>query len=130
MTDTRRARGNNFQDWICKYLSKNEGMVCHNQKAMAKWLPYCQKWVSTRNDILGCIDVIGVNRDRMVFIQATLHTGVGKKEKDLQSVPWPDIKGVDVELWQKKGPRRIVVFKMIGGKLEKIAEIINGRLFS
>lgn len=121
----KRASGNAFQDWICKHLEK-QGYVCHNQKSMAKWLPFKQMWVSTRNDILGCIDVVAVNDHQIKMIQATLHTGTGKKLSELRSIPWPYDK-VDVELWQKKSPRRIVVWKLFKDGECVDGEIVNGK---
>jgi hypothetical protein len=125
MKDNRRARGNAFQKWICTWLEKNYGMVTHNQISYAKWLPHIQKWTSFRNDILGCIDCIGVNDKRIVFIQATLHTGVGKKIRELSIVSWPKINGVDIELWVKRGPRRITIINALTNT--KRGEIINGK---
>jgi len=125
MPTSRRAKGNNFQSWIVKYLEK-QGMVCHNQLAMAKWLPYKKMWVSTRNDILGCVDVIAVNSTQIIMIQATMHTGTGKKLADLRAVPWPYDK-VEVQLWQKKGPRRIVVIGVYLDSQKVLGQIINGK---
>lgn len=123
---SNRAKGNNFQVQIVKYLEK-QGWHCHNQVAMAKWLPFRQMWVSTRNDILGCIDVLAVRPDAPpLFIQATMHTGVGKKLADLRSVPWPYDR-VDVQLWIKRGPRRVTIMAVHAKDEQILGELIAGK---
>ncbi len=107
---SKRAKGNAFQDQVCKYLEK-QGYVTHNQKTVAKWLPFKQIWTSQRNDIFGCLDILAVNGERILGIQATMHTGIGKKIADVGAIPWPSEK-IDIEIWQKKNPRRWVVWSV------------------
>jgi hypothetical protein len=125
---SKRAKGNAFQDWICKYLEK-QGWVTHNQKTVAKWLPYKQMWTSCRNDILGVIDIVAVNGINILMIQATMHTGTGRKLSDLRSVPWPYDK-VEIQLWQKRAPRRVVVIEVKLDSQRILGEIVNGKWIS
>jgi len=126
---SKRAKGNAFQDQICKYLEK-QGWVCHNQKTVAKWIPFKQIWTSQRNDLFGALDILAVNGESILGIQATLHTGIGKKIADVGAIPWPYEK-MDIQIWQKKSPRRTVVWKMCKwmGKprADVMGEIINGK---
>ena len=62
---TKVQKGNQFQDYIQKWLEEN-GWVVHNQKSVAKAIPIKDKitkkikvvWVSKRNDIFGEVDLI------------------------------------------------------------------------
>ncbi len=45
--------------------------------------------------------------------------------KDLDAVPWPITNGVDVELWVKRGPRRITIID--ARTHDNKGEIINGK---
>ncbi len=105
---SKRAKGNAFQDQICKYLEK-QGWVTHNQKTVAKWIPFKQIWTSQRNDIFGCLDILAVNGESILGIQATMHSGIGKKIADVGAIPWPYEK-MGIEIWQKKSPRRWVIW--------------------
>jgi len=60
------------------------------------------------------------------MIQATMHTGTGKKLNDLRQVPWPYDK-VSVELWMKRGPRRVTVWRVYADHEGILGEIINGK---
>jgi len=105
---SKRAKGNALQDWIAKWLVENHpGCSVHNQKTVSKAIPMKGKivWTSARQDILGCIDLIMVSdSDKPWFIQATCHTGIGKKLDDLLKVSW-NLDHARVFVWQKKEPR-------------------------
>ena len=107
---SKRATGNQFQDWVCRWLmSKFPGGAIHNQKTSSAFIPRLNIWTSKRQDILGCIDIIFVHSLRPpMFIQATTHTGIGKKQNDLLAIPWSV--GTDVQIWQKVKTGRIVVW--------------------
>ncbi len=100
--------------------------MVHRQVSLSKWLPFKKIFVSTRNDILGAIDLICVSPTYIRMIQATMHTGTGKKLADLRQVPWPYDK-VEVQLWIKKGPRRVVVIEVKADTQRVLGEIINGK---
>jgi len=129
VAQSKRAKGNAFQAWCVKYLEK-QGWVCHNQLSVAKWIPFKQIWTSQRNDLFGALDILAVNGESILGIQATLHTGIGKKIADVGAIPWPYDK-MRIEIWQKKGPRRIVIWKidkwMGKPRATIIGEIINGK---
>lgn len=125
MPASKRAKGSAFERWVEAWLIKNDpSCKVHRQVSLSKWLPFKKIFVSTRRDILGCIDLICVSPSKITMIQATMHTGTGKKLADLRSIPWPYDK-VRVQLWQKKGPRRIVVWDV-----QKDHEHIEGEIHS
>ncbi len=62
-----------------------------------------------------------------MFIQATTHTGIGKKQADLLAVPWSA--ATDVQIWQKKSPGRVVIW-YLDHRIKQfciIAEIRRGK---
>jgi hypothetical protein len=132
---SKRAAGNQFQDRCEKWLLKNfSGCVVHNQKTASSFIPRLGIWTSKRQDILGCIDILAVGCDEVIskplFIQCTLHTGIGKKEEDLLKVPW-SLDHCVVEIWQGVESRRIVIRRLVkrdGVKVfVKYAEIRSGK---
>jgi hypothetical protein len=125
---SKRAKGSAFERWVEAWLIKNDpSCKVHRQVSLSKYIPSKGIFVSTRNDILGCIDLICVSPSMGVtFIQATMHTGTGKKMNDLRQVPWPYDK-VNVQLWQKKCPRRVVIWSLKESREYLIGEIQNGK---
>ena len=121
--------GNDYQDW-CAGIVKEwfPDAVYHNQKAQAKFLPYIQKWVSTRNDILGCIDILVIAPNTPpLFIQCTMHKSFTEKFKELEKVPWP-LDHVSVQVWMKRAPGRTEIRSLVndpvaGLTLKKLGEI-------
>ena len=83
MTSTRQT-GNNFQDWIQKWLG-DRGWVIHNQKGVATKvrIPRGEIWVSKRQDIFGCIDLIAKKAGITLWIQATTHKSLKEKVKKI-----------------------------------------------
>jgi len=66
---------------------------------------------------------------RVLFIQATAHTGVEKRRKELMRVPWPEC-CADVELWQKKGPREVNIKRFLpDGTFKEHGKILNRRFY-
>ena len=95
-------KGNNFQDWIQKWLEEH-GWVVHNQKSVAKAIPVKGKvvWVSKRNDIFGEVDLIAKkDYEPTLWIQATLDSGKGRKEEGLRKIPWGP--GDKPQIWMKR----------------------------
>ncbi len=133
---SKRQAGNDFQDWIEKFIKKQFPLAeIHNQKTVAHLIKIRDKktgqlkdvWVSQRNDILGCVDLIVIiPHKKPCFIQATLDTGVAKRVKELAKVPW-DFNYCDVQLWQKKRPGEIHIKFFDGEKLVDSAKIIRGK---
>lgn len=88
---TKSQKGNQFQDWIQKWLEK-QGYIVHNQKPAAKMIrrpdPKTGQmrdfWVSSRNDIFSCIDLIAIRPNQILWIQATTDTGIGRKKKKIK----------------------------------------------
>ena len=129
------TKGSNFQRWVKKWIESNyPGSVVHNEVTCAKM--YIDKYISKRNDILGCIDLIAiVPFKKPIFIQATMHAGVGKRLVDMVKVPW-DLRYSSVQLWQDKGAGRKVVkeleFEVVDkkmvSKLTNKAEILRGKM--
>lgn len=130
---SKRSSGNAFQDWTAKWLLKTfPGCAVHNQKSVSTQVNIPGKghvWVSKRNDIFGCVDLVAVKANmKVLFVQCTLDSSLGRKFKELALVPWnPSVSNVCV--FQKKGPRRVVIFYMMDdGTFQKVAEILGGKL--
>lgn len=136
---SKRQKGNQFQDWCEKWILENyPGSVIHNQKSFAKLIKVRDKrtgklkdiWVSTRNDIFSCIDLIVCSPgDPMRFIQATWDSHIGKRQKELMVVPWPwDC--CYVELWLKRKPGEIHIKRMAeGGEFFDVGKILNRKFY-
>jgi hypothetical protein len=127
---SKSAKGNDFQDWCAALLLELfPGSAIHNQKAVAKAIPIKDpktgkievRWVSQRNDIFGCIDLIWIHGESVTWIQCTMDQGVTRKAKDLGTVAWPD--SANVELWVKRGPGKVSIFRYWGGGVVPIARI-------
>ncbi len=124
---SKRAKGSAFERWVEAWLIKNDpSCKVHRQVSLSKYLPSKGIHISTRNDILGCIDLVMVNASEIRMIQATCHTGTGKKLNDLRQVPWPYDK-VSVELWMKRAPRRITIWRVYADREDILGEIIGGK---
>ena len=133
---SKSQKGNQFQDWVAKWLAKQyPDAVIHNQKSVAKTIKMrdpktgqlVDRWVSQRNDLFGCIDIAMIAGTRILFIQCTMDTGVGRKLTELRKVPWPLFVGVEV--WVKREPGRVDILKYMAEKtLLKIATITRGKI--
>jgi len=135
---SKSQKGNQFQDWCAAWILKNSpGSIVHNQKAVAKIIKMrdsktgqlVDRWVSQRNDILGCVDIVWIwSTGCLVFIQATMDSGVGRKLTELKKIPW-DVSMYGVEVWVKREPGRIDILKYTAEKtLLKIATITRGKI--
>ena len=136
-----RAIGNLFQNWVEKWIIKTyPGAVVHNQKTastLVKVRDYKTGelkdiWISKRNDILGCIDLLVIMPDKLpLFIQASVHQGVAKRIKELEQVPW-NFPHCHVQLWLKRKPGLVQIkeFNMFDSSygLKDVAKIIRGKL--
>lgn len=108
------------------------GCAIHNQKSVARFMPTIGRWISQRNDILGCIDIICISPiDKPLFIQCTAHKSFTEKLKDISKVPW-DLFHTDVEIWMKREPGRTEIRRLVkvNGEwmLKEIGEIIKRKL--
>jgi hypothetical protein len=125
--------GNQYQDWCAKMLMQlYPGCAIHNQKSVARFLPSVQRWVSQRNDILGCIDIICIVPGlKPLFIQCTAHKSFTEKLKELAKVPWP-LHYVDVQVWMKRAPGRTEIRQLADDgeefELHPAGEIKNRKL--
>jgi len=87
-----------------------------------------QKWVSGRNDIFGCIDLIAKREDRgTVWIQATMDSHLERREKELERVPWVVGEVVLIFLKRKTGTVDILAYSSWTKKLEVVGEIKRGK---
>jgi hypothetical protein len=114
------------------------GIRVHRQTSIA--VPHTKDgrtfWTSRSNDIFGCVDLLAIGPDEVtskpLFIQCTLHTGIGKKEQDMMAVPW-DLQYACVEIWQQTSPkpRTVVIRRLVkcadGLCFVKWAKIVNGK---
>ncbi len=145
MTSTRQL-GINYQNWIESWLlEKFPGAAVHNLKPFATKITCfackgngCGKckgkgdiFISQRQDLFGCVDIVAVlpkDCGRPLFIQATLHTGLGKKLKDLSAVPW-DFLHVHVQIWHKRSDGVTIIHKVYNHEgvlaYRKIGEIFR-----
>lgn len=141
---SRRAKGNQFQDWVEDFVLKTfPDAVVHNQKTYAKLIKYRDKkthqlkeqWISVRNDIFGAIDLIVITptHRKTMFIQATEHPAVTKRLKELEKIPW-HFDTMAVYLFQKRKRGRVAIkqLQMNEGTLEltPIGEIVWGKFVS
>lgn len=135
MKDTRREKGLKFQKWVKDWL-KELGWTVHNQKPVGRMLKIKDKktkkiktiYVSQRNDILGCIDLVAKKENKpTLWIQATLHTGVGEKKKALQTVPWG--KEDMVQVWVKREDGHVDIFMLGCDSLHLIGKIIRRKFY-
>ena len=99
--------GNQYQDWCVKMLEDMyPGCAIHNQKSVARFMPSIGRWISQRNDILGCIDIICIAPiQRPLLIQCTAHKSFTEKLKALEKIPW-SLQYCDVQVWMKRAPGR------------------------
>lgn len=60
-------------------------------------------YISQSNDVFGCIDLVAKKRGtRTRWIQVTADSGIGRKKKDLDEVPWDPVFD-SVEIWRWVG---------------------------
>jgi len=138
---SKRAVGTQFQNYVEKWILKEfPGAAVHNFKSTAKKIsrtdPKTGKkkefWVSTDQDLWNCIDleIKLPHCGKPIYIQATSHTGVDKRLKEMAHVPWSFDHQI-VQLWQKKEPGRVVIQTLYGKpgdlKFRKVGEIQRGK---
>jgi hypothetical protein len=75
-------------------------------------------YFSQSNDVFGCIDLIAKKKGtRTRWIQVTADSGIGRKKKDLDEVPWdPVIDSVEIWRWVGGNARK---HKTTGDWLER-----------
>ncbi|MEK6985817.1 MAG: hypothetical protein AABX89_05505 [Candidatus Thermoplasmatota archaeon] len=60
-------------------------------------------WISQSNDVFGCIDLVGKKRgERTRWVQVTADSGIGRKRREMDEVPWDPIFD-SVEIWRWVG---------------------------
>jgi hypothetical protein len=60
-------------------------------------------WISQSNDVFGCIDLVAKKvGQRTRWIQVTADSGIGRKRKEMDEVPW-DPQHDSVEIWRWVG---------------------------
>ena len=129
---SKRATGNVFEKWCESWILKNvPGSVVHRQVSVASRIKVGAReiWVSKRNDIFGCIDLIAISPHiKPTFIQCTCDSSIGRKFKELVAIPW-SLRHSDVNVWQKMAGRRVVVWSLNETRtFEKFSEIRKGKL--
>jgi len=128
----KRASGLAFQRWIRDWLTE-KGWTVHNQPPNTKMIKIKGKpvFISRDNDIFNCIDLMCRKPDRMPLnIQATLHTGLGKKIEVLERVPWSLAE--DVQIWMKRENGVIDVKQLLSGmgKTVDLGKIIRRKWYA
>ena len=129
-----------FQRWIKAYLEE-DGYIVHNQTSCGKMIFLKNKkkiYVSTRNDIFGCIDLIGIKEGHpILWIQATLDTSLKRKKEKLQVMGCiiDDMNITcrrlnDVQLWVKRKTSVIDIYQMdSSGDFKLIGKIIRRKFY-
>ncbi len=81
--------------------------VHHTERTSHKIGP--NRWISNRNDIFGCIDIIAMKAgERTRYIQVTCDRNIGRKVAELSTVPWtPANQSVEVWRWVPGGGKRL-----------------------
>jgi hypothetical protein len=75
-------------------------------------------WISQSNDVFGCIDLVAKKLgERTRWIQVTADSGIGRKRKEMDEVPW-DPQFDSVEIWRWVGGRRDRKHKTTGATLQ------------
>jgi hypothetical protein len=60
-------------------------------------------WISQSNDVFGCIDLVAKKLgQRTRWIQVTADSGIGRKRREMEEVPW-DPQFDSVEIWRWVG---------------------------
>jgi len=109
---SNRARGKAFEKRIADYLV-SIGWQVQRAPSQAKFIGP-GRFVCVASDFFGALDIIAIHPKQMftLCIQATLHSGIGKKKKDLESVTW-NLVAQRVQIWQKteslRGGVRVLV---------------------
>ena len=63
-------------------------------------------YFSQSNDVFGCIDLVAKKRgERTRWLQVTADSGVGRKRKEMEEVPWDPLFD-SVEIWRWVGGRK------------------------
>ena len=85
-------------------LLEAEGYKVHRcVRTGAKRGPF---WVSQSNDVFGCIDLVAkLLGHRTRWIQVTADSGIGRKRKEMDEVPW-DPQHDSVEIWRWVGGQK------------------------
>ena len=99
--------GNDYQTWCAKMLEEMyPGSSIHNQRAVGKFIPSIGRWISQRNDLLGCIDILVIVPGRPpLLIQCTAHKSFAEKLNELVKIPW-SLNYCEVQVWMKRAPGR------------------------
>jgi hypothetical protein len=125
----KRRLGNVLQNKVEQILTK-QGYIVHNQKPVAKPIPTGRGliWVSQRNDIFGCIDIIAMHPSKKIkFIQVTADTGVKRKGNELDKINW-NKRHAEIELWRYTGKGRWIIYELNKENvLEKKLEFYRGK---
>ena len=127
----KRKKGLQLQNWIAKYLEEN-GWIVHNQKPVSKMLTTEKGniWISQRNDIFGCIDIIAKKKEeKTLWILATHDVNLERRVEKLKEIGW-DYNVDCVELWQKKDKKiKIYRYDIFNQKFEEYGFIYRKKFF-
>jgi len=122
--------GNDFQDWVTKFLRK-EGWDVYNQKVITRLIVTGSGkriWHSGRQDLFAC-DIIALQKNRKVlFIQATLASGIKKRLTEFQKYAFP-LDHCQVELWIKRKEGEITIKEYYDNDLHDTCKIIRGKRY-
>ncbi len=126
---SRQKKGRSFELWCRDWLRKNGWLA---EAAGKKAMKIGGKIIFRGNDFFGVFDVIAISpKGKIKFIQATTHSGLGKKEKEILNIFsgvefGPDI---SIEIWVKRKGGDICIQKKVNNHFQEIGIIKRGKLY-
>lgn len=111
--------GTDFERYCEEILKENGFTVFRAPRSLRRFKNPATGTMMHRSfkiDILGCIDIIAKKRGfRTLWIQAAIKESPKKKAEKIVLIPWDD-KVDTVQIWIKRKPGQIDVYKMIKDK--------------
>jgi len=129
---SKRNKGLEFQRWVKKFFERR-GWTVHNETMKPIWIREKktgeQKWVSGRNDIFGCIDLIAKKEHRgTIWIQATMDTHLERRKKELERVPWGEADVVMIFMKRKNAEVRMIAYNTYTKTIDVVGEVKRGEV--
>ena len=126
-----KKSGNDFQNKIEKFL-RQRGFDVINQKTSSRQITLAsgQKvWTSSKQDIFACDLIAMKQKEKILFIQASMSGDVTKRLKDFKRYNFP-LEHCIVQLWLKRDDGSIAIKEYDGKILIDVSKIIRGKVYS
>jgi len=122
---SKKQSGTEFEKYLENFFLDRGWQVHRSRRSYQRFGGFVR---SNTNDVFGCIDLILKKKDKKtVWIQATKHSGLKQKIKDLSEVKWNF--NVDQVLLIIKRKNYIDIKEFREGQLYDIGKIVRGQLF-